>query len=357
MHKKLFIPGPVEVKDDVLEKMATKMIGHRSKDASSLQRRISDNLRKLFYTNNEILLSTTSGSGLMEGAIRSCTLKKAAVFSVGAFGKRWYEMGKFNGVDVDLFESELGHNTTPEMVEDALKTGKYDLVTITHNETSTGIMNDTYEIGQILKKYPDVIYCVDAVSSAAGAKIEVDKCGIDICITSSQKALGLPPGLAVCTFSKKAVERARKVENRGYYLDLLQLYDFIQKKDYQYPSTPSLSHMFALDYQLDKILNEEGLENRFTRHLEMAKYTREWAKEKFELFPLEEFASNTLTTISNTKDISVSDLNKELGKRGFTISNGYGPLKDKTFRIAHMADTTLDEVKEVINNIEDILKI
>ena len=88
MHKKLFIPGPVEVREEVLEKMATPMIGHRSKDASQLQRRISDNLRKLFFTNNEILLSTTSGSGLMEGAIRSCTLKKAAVFSVGAFGDK-----------------------------------------------------------------------------------------------------------------------------------------------------------------------------------------------------------------------------------------------------------------------------
>ena len=233
MHKKLFIPGPVEVRQDVLEKMATPMIGHRSKEASALQRGISDKLRKVFYTNEEILLSTSSGSGLMEGAIRCTTKKRAAVFSIGAFGKRWYEMAKFNNVPADLFAVEMGEAITPEMVDDALSTGKYDSVFVTHNETSTGIMNPIEEIAEVVKKYPDVVFCIDAVSSAAGSKIEVDKLGIDICVTSSQKAIGLPPGLAICTFSKKAVERAKTIEFRGYYLDLLNLYNFIQKKDYQ----------------------------------------------------------------------------------------------------------------------------
>ncbi|AOR24776.1 pyridoxal-phosphate-dependent aminotransferase family protein [Clostridium taeniosporum] len=355
MHKKLFIPGPVEVRKDVLEKMATSMIGHRSKDASILQRRISDNLRKLFYTKDEILLSTTSGSGLMEGAIRCCTAKRAAVFSVGAFGKRWYEMAVNNNVPVDLFDIEMGHAINPIEVEKVLSTGKYDLIAVTHNETSTGIMNPVDEIGKIVKKYPNIVFIVDAVSSAAGTKIEVDKWGIDVCITSSQKALGLPPGLSICTFSEKAKERAEKVPNRGYYLDLLKLYKYIQKKDYQYPSTPSLSHMFALDYQLDNILNKEGLENRFARHVEMAKIVRKWAKKYFAIFPDENYLSNTLTTIKNTRGISVADLNKELGKRGFQISNGYGDLKEKTFRIAHMADCTVEDIEELLKNIEEIL--
>lgn len=216
MHKKLFIPGPVEVRPDVLEQMAKPMIGHRSKEASAIQRRISDNLRKLFFTESEILLSTTSGSGLMEGAIRSCTAKRAAVFSVGAFGKRWYDMATTNNVPADLFEVEMGKAVTPEMVDKELSTGKYDLVAVTHNETSTGVMNPIAEIGEVVKKYPDVVFIVDTVSSAAGSKIEVDKWGIDVCITSSQKALGLPPGLAVCTFSNKAKERAEKVPNRGF---------------------------------------------------------------------------------------------------------------------------------------------
>ncbi len=356
MHKKLFIPGPVEVRRDVLDKMSSPMIGHRSKEASQLQRDISDKLRKFFYTKNEILLSTSSGSGLMEAAVRCCTKRKAAVFSIGSFGDRWHEMAVLNGVDADLFKSEPGSITTPEMVDEALSTGKYDLITITHNETSTGVMNPIDEISRIVKKYPDVIYCVDAVSSAGGVKIETDKLGIDICITSSQKALGLPPGLAICTISDRAVEKARTVKNRGYYLDLVNLYDTIKKKDYQCPSTPNLSLMFALDYQLGRIM-EEGLENRYRRHLEMAEYTREWAKKNFELFPDERYASVTLTTVKNTRGISVKDLNAELGKRGYSISNGYGSLKEKTFRIAHMADMTLDDVKELLLTIEDIVSV
>lgn len=356
MHKKLFIPGPVEVRQDVLDKMATPMIGHRTKEASALQRRISDKLRKVMYTKEEILLSTSSGSGLMEGAIRSCTAKRAAVFSVGAFGNRWYKMAVCNNVPADLFEVEWGTPTTPELVDKTLSTGKYDLVTITHNETSTGLMNPVEEISEVMKKYPEVVWCLDTVSSMAGTKIEVDKLGVDICITSSQKAIGLPPGMSICSFSKKAVERAKKVEHRGLYFDLLALYNCIQDKDYQYPSTPSLSHMFALDYQLDRILNE-GLENRYARHKEMAEYVRGWAKEHFALFADERYLSNTLTTIKNTRNISVADLNKQLGERGFAISNGYGKLKEKTFRIAHMGDCTMDDLKELISNIDDILKL
>lgn len=355
MHKKLFIPGPVTVAPDVLEKMATQMIGHRTKDASVLQRSISEKMRKLMYTKNEIILSTSSGSGLMEGAIRSCTRKRAAVFSVGAFGDRWYKMAKGNGVPADKFSSDLGMPTTPEMVDEVLSTGKYDVITITHNETSTGVMNPVHEITEVLKKYPDVVFCLDAVSSLGGTKIPVDELGVDICITSTQKCLGLPPGMAICSFSEKAREAAKQVEFRGLYLDLLDLYNYIQKKDYQYPSTPSLSHMFALDYQLDKIL-AEGLENRFARHSQMAKYVRDWAKANFALFPDEKYASETLTTVKNTREISVKELNNKLGDRGFTISNGYGDLKDITFRIAHMADTTLEEVKGLLTLIDELVK-
>lgn len=354
---KLFIPGPVTVRQEVLEKMATPQIGHRSKEASKLQRDISDKLRILWNTKEEILLSTTSGSGLMEGAIRSCTEKKAAVFSIGAFGKRWYEMAKWNNVQADLFEVELGKDTTPEAVNAALVTGEYDLVTITHNETSTGVMNNLEEIAKVVRMYPEVIFCVDMVSSAAGYKIDVDRLGIDICITSSQKCLGLPAGLAMCTFSQKAVERAKTVENRGFYLDLLQLYNFIQKKDYQYPSTPSLAHMFALDYQLEYILNEEGLENRFARHEQMMKLVRDWAKAKFDVLANDETASRTVTTVVNTRNIDVAELNKALKQRGMLISNGYGDLKDKTFRIAHMADTTVEEIKFLLNTIDELLDI
>ena len=356
MHKKLFIPGPTEVSADVLEKMSTPMIGHRTKEATALQKNISENLQKLFFTESDILLSTSSGTGLMEGAVRSCTAKRAAVFSIGSFGTRWHKMAVQNGVEADLFEAEDGFHTDPSLVDDVLKTGKYDLVTITHNETSAGLANPCEEIGEVLKNYPDVVYCVDAVSSAGGMKIDTDKWGIDVCITSTQKCLALPPGLAVCTFSDKAIERAGSVKNRGYYLDLLMVHENM-KKNFQYPSTPSLAHMFALDYKLDQIVNNEGIENRFARHKEMADYVRAWAKEKFEIFPEEQYASDTITCIKNTREIDVAALCSELNNLGYEISNGYGKLVEKTFRIAHMGDLTLDDVKELLSTIDKVLSI
>lgn len=354
MARKLFIPGPIDVREDVLEKMATPMIGHRSKEISALQERISKKLQKIFYTENEILLSTSSGSGLMEGAIRSCTSKKAAVFSCGAFGDRWYKMAVTNNVKADLYNVDLGKAITPELVDKVLSTGEYDLIAIQHNETSTGITNPIEKIADVVRKYDDIVFCVDAVSSAGGIKIEVDKNNIDILITSTQKALGLPPGMAICTFSERAIKRAEKVKFRGTYFDLLAMYKYLKKKNYQYPSTPSISHMFAMDYQLDNIL-EEGLENRFNRHKDMANLVRAWAENHFKLFTDKNYLSNTLTVIENNLNINISELNSKLIEKGMQIANGYGDLKDKTFRISHMGDYNIEDIKYLLDTIDEIL--
>jgi len=354
MHKKLFIPGPVDVRQDVLEKLATPMIGHRTKDASALQQRISEKLQQLMFTKNTILLSTSSGSGLMEGAVRCFTAKRAAVFSIGAFGERWYKMCTANGIPSDIFRSELGQPTTPEMVREVLSTGLYDLVTITHNETATGVHNPIFEIAKVLAEFPDVISCVDAVSSLGGDYIPVDVLGIDVCITSSQKCLGLPPGLAVASVTDRAIEKAKTIPNRGLYFDYVELYKFVKEKPYQYPSTPSLPHMFALDYQLDRIL-EEGIEARFARHSAMAKRVQDWARQNFAVYSNPSHLSVTVTCITNTKDIPFSELNAAMGKRGYLLSNGYGALKDKTFRIAHMADTTLEDVETMLKDLDEVL--
>jgi aspartate aminotransferase-like enzyme len=353
MRKKLFIPGPVEVRQEVLDAMGTPMIGHRTADATELQKSVSEKLQKVFHTENPILLSTTSGTGLMEGAMRSLVNKKVVVFSVGAFGDRWAELAESNNIAVDLVRSEWGQPTTPEMVEEYLSTGNYDAFTITHNETSTSIMNPVEEIAKVSAKYPEVLWFVDAVSSLAGAKIEVDKLGIDVCITYTQKALGVPPGLAICSISHKALEYGKNIKYRGSYLDLLSLYKYVEKKPDQYPSTPSLSNMYALDVQLDYILNVEGLENRFARHKEMAEVTRAWAKKHFDIFAAEGYQSVTLTNVKNTKGISVKELIKRVGERGYLLANGYGDMKEKTFRIAHMADTTMEELKNYLTVLEE----
>ena len=213
-------------------------------------------------------------------------------------------------------------------------------------------MNPLEEIAEVMKKYPDVMFLVDAVSSMMGVKIETDKLGIDVLLAGVQKAWALPPGLAVAAVSEKALKKAETVENRGYYFDFLTFLKYHNKN--QTPTTPTIPHIYALDLQLDRIF-EEGLDARFARHHEMAEYTRNWAKKYFALFPEPGYESETLTCIKNTRGVSIVDLNNELGKRGMTLSNGYGKMKEETFRIAHMGDLTVGEVKALTANIEDIL--
>ncbi len=353
MHKKLFIPGPTEVREDILDVMKTPMIGHRSKEFSELYDSVIPKVKKVLYTENKVFLSTSSATGLMEGAIRNCVKERALNLVCGAFSKRWHQITKANGKEADVVEVEWGKAILPEMVRDALKTGKYDAVTFVHNETSTGVMNPIYEIAEVMKEFPDVSFLVDAVSSMVGVKIEVDRLGIDVCLAGVQKAFALPPGLALCSVSEKALKKAESIPNRGYYFDFLTFLKYDQDK-HQTPTTPIISIIFALDKQLDRFF-EEGLENRFARHLEMANYVRDWTRQYFAFFPDEKYLSNTLTAIKNTRGISVADLNKELGKRGAMISNGYGKLKEQSFRIAHMGDLTLDDMKWLLSQINEIL--
>lgn len=335
--------------------MSGPMMGHRSKAASALQRRISNNLRRILLTEQEILLSTSSGTGLMEGAVRSCTAKRAAIFpwapSATMVQDRYGQRRALR-----YFQERTGAAHYPGMVDAALSTGKYDTICITHNETSTGIQNPVEEIAEVLKKYPDVVWCMDAVSSAAGSRIETDKLGVDVLVTSTQKALALPPGMAVCTLSQKAYERTASVPNRGCYFDLRSIYDTIQKKDYQYTNTPCVSIMYAMDLQLQRIM-QEGVENRFARHEAMAEFVRSWADEYFSVFANRDHLSRTLTVISNTRDIDIAALNNSLIERGMQLGNGYGDLKNKTFRIAHMGELTMDDMRSITSSIVDILKL
>ncbi len=352
MHKKLFIPGPTEVSKVILDVMGTPMIGHRSKEFSELYDSVIPKLKKVLYTDNKVFLSTSSATGLMEGAIRNCVKDRALNLVCGAFSKRWHLITKANGKDADAVEVEMGQANTAEMVKDALKTGKYDAVTLVHNETSTGVMNPIEEIAEVIKEFPDVCFLVDAVSSMTGVKIEVDKLGIDVCLAGVQKCFALPPGFAICSVSEKALKKAETVENRGYYFDFLTFLKYDGK--HQTPTTPVISLIYALDKQLDRMF-EEGLENRYKRHLDMAHFIRDWTKQYFDFFPDEKYLSVTLTAINNTRGISVADLNSELGKRGAMISNGYGKLKEKSFRIGHMGDWTLDDMKWLTTNINEIL--
>lgn len=355
MHKKLFIPGPTEVRQDILDAQREKMIGHRSKAFTELYTGIIKKLQGLLATNNFITVLTASGTAFMEGAIRNCVNKDVLCCVNGAFSDRWSKIAQKCDRNVEVITLDWGKAIKPEMVEAKLQEKKYEAITLVQNETSTGVRNPIEEIAEVLKKYPDVLFLVDTVSSLMGDKIEIEKLGIDVCLASSQKAFALPPGLAVCVVGDKALEKAKTVKGRGHYCDFVGLKDYFDKKG-QTPSTPAISLMYAMDKQLEKI-KAEGMEKRYERHVAMAKYVQDWGKKHFSMFAEPGYESVTVSCMNNTRGVSIADLNGELGKRGFAISNGYGKLKEKAFRIAHMGDLTVDEIKELIDNINAILKL
>jgi len=352
MADKLFIPGPVDVSPDVLEAMACPMVGHRSKAYAEMHHIAVERLKKLFYTDNTVFIGPTSSTGWMEAAVRNCVSKKSLHVVNGAFSGRWHKIAMFNGKDPERFDVEWGSGAKPEDVKEYLETGEYEALFVTHNETSTGVMTPLEGFGKLCKDN-NVLFCVDAVSSAAGVKIDVEELGIDILVTGTQKALAVPPGLAMTVVSDKALEKSESVENRGFYFDYQ---DFLKKagKD-NTPSTPPISQINALGYQLGKILDEEGVDNRFKRHQELADYTRGWVNKNWEMFAQDWCASNTVTCAKNTRETDIADLSKQLLGKGYVFSNGYGKLKGEAFRVAHMGDRTMDDLKEYLETIEGIV--
>jgi len=227
VYKKLFIPGPTHVDDEILAAMSVPMIGHRDKLYSDLHGDVVSKLKKFLQTEGRIYLSTSSSTGMMEGSIRNCVKKKALMTDCGAFSKRWVEIAQLNGKEIDVIKVDMGKATTPEMVDEYLSKGGFDTVCITHNETSTGVMNPIEEIGKLVKeKYPDVLVLVDAVSSMGGAEIKVDEWGLDVVLAGTQKAFALPPGLCVVTVSDAAFDYSAEVENKGFYFN----FEALEKK-------------------------------------------------------------------------------------------------------------------------------
>ena len=344
---KLFIPGPVQVSAKTFAAMATPMIGHRSADFKNLYREIHPRLQTLFQTNKQVYLSTSSAWGIMEGAVRNLVKKGVLNCMCGAFSDKWLDVSRRCGKEAAPLQVEWGQPIDPEAVDQALATGRFDALTLIHNETSTGLMNPLLAISEVLKKYPEVVFIVDTVSSFSALPIPMDDLGVDMMITGSQKALALPPGLSLFACSEKAMERAAQVADRGYYFDLLE---FKKNGDeFMTPSTPSIAHIFALRSKLDDIFTE-GLENRFRRHDQTNALVHAWVKENgFEFFAKEGFRALTLTCVRNNREIDVAQFTKKLRDEfGFQIDGGYGKIKGKSFRVSNMGDETIDTVRPLL---------
>jgi predicted phosphoserine aminotransferase len=347
----LFIPGPTDVHPDVLAAQNQPMIGHRGKDFEELFARLQPKLRQVFFTNSRVYISTSSGTGLQEAAVRNGVARKVLCCVNGSFAQRWYETAIANGKAAVRLDVDWGKAVKPEMIDEALQPGGFDAITIVHNETSTGVASPIEDIAALLHdRYPDVTIMVDAVSSLGGDRLDFDGWGLDVLFTSSQKCLAMPPGLSFAAVSDRTLAKAQTVPARGLYFDFVDLEKYLLKN--QTPSTPAISLMWALDAALDRI-EAEGLGARFNRHARMADRVRGWAQAKFDLFAEAGYRSQTVTCINNTRAIDVKALNGFLKSRGLQISDGYGPLKGRTFRIAHMGEIQMKDVEEVLALIDE----
>jgi predicted phosphoserine aminotransferase len=351
-HRKLFIPGPVEVRPRILEQMARPLIGHRSAEMAEMFNRIRERLRAVFVTRQEVLVGTCSGSGLLEAAVRNLVSERCLALTCGAFSERWAETARACGRQVDILAAEWGEPNLPEALEARLRGGRYEAVLVVHNESATGLTNPLAELAEVVRRHPETLLLVDAVTALAGLPLEVDRLGIDVAVTSSQKALALPPGLAFASVSERAFERAGRMAGKGFVHDFTRMRQSAQKG--QTPATPSVSHLYALDRQLEDLLHE-GLEARWRRHAALGEMCRRWASGRFALFPRQGYESNTVTCIRNTRGIDVDGFRQELAQRGFAISNGYGKLKQHTFRIGHMGDVTPAEMEELLGAMDEAL--
>jgi predicted phosphoserine aminotransferase len=355
-HVQLFIPGPTEVRPEILDAQGQWMIGHRMPECADLFASIQDKIRQVFLTGGRVYINASSGTGLQEAAVRNCSDQKVLNCVNGAFADRWRQVTEANGKANDVLAVAWGQPILPEAVVERLQSSRFDAVTIVHNETSTGVSSPIKEIAQAIRGLPngqEIMILVDSVSGLSGARLAFDDWDLDVALTSSQKAFALPAGLAFCAVSDRALAKAATVAHRGYYFDFLELEKYLLRN--QTPATPAISLMYALDRQLDNML-AEGMEARFARHLAMRDRTINWARgQGFEMFPAPGYESPTVSCIDNNLGIDIGALNRHLRSQGMIISNGYGTLKGKNFRIAHMGDTQMADIERLFTAIDEFL--
>ena len=354
MSYKLFIPGPIEVSAKTYKAMTTPVFGHRSADFVELYNSVQPGLQELFFTKDPVYLSTSSAWGVMEGSLRNLVHKKVLNICSGAFSDKWYDVSLRCGKQAKALQYEWGTPVDPEDIRRELATGEFDTITLIHNETSTGTMNPLPEIMAVLREFPDVISVVDCVSSFSAVRIAKDELGIDVLLTGSQKALAMPPGLALLCVSERARQRAATMPDRGYYFDFLEFHANHEKG--MTPSTPVIPLIFALRSKLEDIF-AEGLEARYQRHERLNGMVHAWMdKHGLETLPPRAYASKSLSCIKNRYEWDLPAINKYL-KSNFkcVIDGGYGKIKGKTFRISNMGDETDATMQELLDNLDQTL--
>ena len=360
---RFFLPGPTEVRPEVLHAMTRPVIGHRGSEMSRLFAECDPVLRALFRTARPVYVSSSSATGMMEGAVRNGVRRRALGLVNGAFSKRFRDLVSDCGREVETYDVPPGEAHDPDALFGMLCGGGFDAVTVVHSETSTGVLNPLREIADAVRRAEaecgeEILLLADGVTSVGGALVETDEWALDFILTGSQKAMALPPGLAFAAASERMMNRAATIPGRGQYFDLLE-FDAYWKK-HQTPNTPAVSLVYALVEQCRRMA-EEGIDARAARHEAMARRCWAWVDGAPAELGLSHFApegrrSPTVTCIRVEGRVPAPEIVARLKAEGWTIGGGYGGLKETTIRIGHMGDHTVEELDALLAKIEEVVR-
>ena len=353
---RFFLPGPTEVHPEVLAAMLRPMIAHRGAEMVQLLKGLEPPLQRMWRTGRRVYIGTCSATGFMEMAVRSGVRQRALCLVGGAFGERFAGIVAATGRDVIRLDVQLGQTVEPDLLRDALRRSDVDAVTLVHSETSTGALAPLEQLATVVREFDDVVLLVDAVTSFGATPVETDAWQLDFVLTGSQKALALPPGLALGVASDRMLARARKVPERGAYLDVLAYEQ--ASADYQPTNTPAVSLLFALRAQVERVEREGGIEARWKRHESMRALVEAWVAGTggelgFSFLPPAGRRSTAVSCLNVPAGIRSRALAEAVRERGWVIGSGYGPLKQATIRIGHMGDHTPDGVRALLTAVEE----
>jgi aspartate aminotransferase-like enzyme len=354
--EQLRIPGPTPCPDEVLQAMTKQMINHRGPEFGQIVSEVTDNLKQLFQTKNDLFLLTGSGTGGLEAALVN-TLSpgdKVLSVSIGVFGDRFATIARQFGAEIVPLKFEWGKAADADAIRRALEAEpEIKAVLVTHNETSTGVTNDLAQISGMVKRF-DKLILVDAISSLSSIDLPVDKWHCDVVVTGSQKGWMVPPGLAMVSVSEDAWRAHAKATMPRFYWDFSKAKSYLEKK--QTPWTPVITVVFALSVSL-KMMLKEGLPGIFARHARVAQKARDGVKSLgLPLFADERYASNTVTSVAGAGGLDVKKMLKIMREEHqIVLGGGQQSLDGKIFRIGHMGWVKESDIEPVISALRVVL--
>jgi aspartate aminotransferase-like enzyme len=350
----LRIPGPTVLPSSVRDAGARQMINHRGPEFAAMLDRILTGIKPYFGTTSDVAMLTTAGSGGLEAAVVNTLSPGDRVLgvSIGSFGDRFAKIASIYGADVTKLDAEWGYAAAPDEVRERLRTvPDVKAVLLTHNETSTGVMNPIPELAAAIRdERPEALILVDSVSGLGAVPFEMDAWGVDVVVTGSQKAWMSAPGLAMIAASPRAWAAMERARMPRFYLDLRAHRD--AAADGQTPFTPAIAVVFQVDEGL-RLMALEGQSAIFARHEACAAATRAGlAALGFDLFADQRFASRTVTAASVPDGFDWKAFNAELKRRGLVLAGGQGKLSGRIFRVGHLGSVTVEEILGAMSTLE-----